>query len=51
MSINSTRRSLYRVARILGDVQAAKSGSPKKVAKRAANKVIGRKVVRRVWFR
>lgn len=43
------RRKLYRLARLLGDAQAIKSGKPKRVAKRAANKLIGRKLVRRLW--
>lgn len=51
MTINQLRRALYRGARVLGDVQAVKSGSPKRIAKRGANKLIGRKVVRKMWLR
>ena len=43
------RRLMYRLAARFGDFEAVTSGSPKRVARRAANKVIGRKVVRRLW--
>jgi len=39
MSINRTRGSLYRLARILGDVQAVKKG---RVGKRLGRRVVGR---------
>lgn len=42
MSIHKTRGLLYRIARLLGDVQAISSGNPQKVAKRAARRVTGR---------
>ncbi len=47
----STRSQLYRAARLLGDYNALKSGNPKRIAKRGANKVLGRRVVRRMWLR
>lgn len=47
----SVRRTLYRLASLLGDVQAVTSGNPKRVGKRLVNKMIGRKVVRRLWWR
>lgn len=47
----NTRSNLYRAARLMGDVQAVASGSPKRIAKRAANKGIGRTVVRRMWLK
>jgi len=49
--LGKLRRSLYRGARVLGDVNALASGRPTRIVKRAANKVIGRKVVRRLFFR
>lgn len=46
MSISKFRGYLYDLAKVLGDVQAVKSGDPKKIAKRvgrrAAGKVTGR---------
>jgi hypothetical protein len=45
------RRSLYRAARLTGDVQALASGDPHKVVRRAGNKLLGRTVVRRMWLR
>ena len=44
------RSFLYFLARLLGDLSALFSGSPKRIAKRAANKVIGRNIVRRLWL-
>ncbi|MEC2237982.1 hypothetical protein HUS59_16845 [Bacillus velezensis] len=39
MNINKTRGLLYKIARILGDVQAAKKGTlGKRIARRAAGK-------------
>lgn len=46
-----TRSWLYQLARLLGDVNAVASGDPKRIGKRFANKIIGRKVVSRMWFR
>jgi hypothetical protein len=43
------RRWLYRMARLLGDVQAVASGSPKRIARRIANKWIGRNIAKRLW--
>lgn len=52
MSVSRVRGSLYRVARLLGDYQAIRSGSPRKIerriARRAVGKVIGRKIMRRI---
>lgn len=48
--VSRTRRKLYRWARILGDVEALASGNPKRIAKRAINKGIGRKLIRRLWL-
>ena len=42
MTLRKLRRSLYRDARILGDVEAVASGNPGKMAKR----VVRRKVYR-----
>lgn len=44
------RSFLYLLARLLGDIQAIFSGNPKRIARRFGNKVIGQKVVRRLWL-
>ena len=49
--LSKLRRGLYRGARLLGDVSALTSGRPGEVARRAVNKVIGRRIVRRLFFR
>jgi hypothetical protein len=35
-------RTLYRLARLLNDVRILSSGNPKRIARRARNKVVGR---------
>ena len=42
VTINKTRGVLYKVARILGDISAISSGSPKKVAKRGGRRAAGK---------
>jgi ubiquinone biosynthesis protein UbiJ len=42
MSIHKTRGSLYKLARLLGDVQADSSGSPQKMTKRVGRRVTSR---------
>ena len=42
------RAFLYALARFLGDVRAIQRG---RILPRVANKVIGRKIVSKVWFR
>ena len=46
MSITSW---LYRLARHANDFKTVASGEPKKIARRAKNKAIGRTIVRKVW--
>ncbi|HKN66727.1 MAG TPA: hypothetical protein VJW73_10640 [Gemmatimonadaceae bacterium] len=38
----SLRDNLYRSARVLGDLQAVSSGNPKRIGRRAKNKLVGR---------
>jgi len=40
---------LYRLARLANDVQKLSTGDPKRIARRAKNKVIGRKLIRKIW--
>lgn len=40
---------LYRLARLANDLEKLSSGDPKKIARRAKNKYIGRKLVRKTW--
>jgi len=39
MSVTSTRSLLYRIARLLGDYQAVRSG---RIGKRVARRIVGR---------
>lgn len=40
---------LYKLARMLNDIMVLLSGKPKRAVRRAKNKLIGRKLLRRVW--
>jgi hypothetical protein len=53
MTIRKPRRSLYRDARILGDVEAVASGKPSKVAKRVVRRRVYRAegTITRRWLR
>lgn len=48
MSLVST---LYKVARIANDFKKLSSGNPKRITKRAANKIIGRKIARYIFLK
>ncbi|MEW6624172.1 MAG: hypothetical protein AB1420_13755 [Bacillota bacterium] len=52
MTINKTRGILYKVARVLGDISAISSGSPKKMAKRVGRRTAGKatgKALRKIF--
>ncbi|GAJ05514.1 unnamed protein product, partial [marine sediment metagenome] len=40
---------LYKLARGLNDIQKVSTGDPKKITRRIKNKVIGKKLVRKIW--
>lgn len=42
MSINKTRGLLYKLAKLLGDISALKSGKPGKVTKRVTRRIAGK---------
>jgi len=49
MKMTKTVSFLYKLARIANDVKVITSGDPKKVARRIKNKIIGRKLIRKIW--
>jgi len=40
---------LYKLARKANDVKVITSGKPGKIARRVKNKIIGRKLIRKIW--
>jgi hypothetical protein len=44
-------RSAYRFARVLNDLQTLFSGNPRRIARRAKNKVVGRTLGRTGFWR
>ena len=53
-SVGKTRGILYRIARLLGWVQMVEDvakGRPDQAGQRLFNKLWGRKVVRRMWWK
>ena len=40
---------LYKLARMANDAEKLASGDPKRIARRAKNKYVGRKLVKKVW--
>ncbi|MGF7186524.1 hypothetical protein GGQ84_002641 [Desulfitispora alkaliphila] len=42
MSFGKTRGFLYKLAKLLGDISAISSGNPKKIAKRAGRRTVGK---------
>lgn len=42
LTISKIRGALYDTAKVLGDIQAVKSGDPKKIANRIGRRVVGK---------
>ncbi|MBA7571487.1 hypothetical protein ES708_13250 [subsurface metagenome] len=40
---------LYRLARLANDAEKVRSGNMKKIARRVKNKIIGRKIIKKIW--
>ncbi len=49
--MSSIVRILYKAARAANDVSKVSSGKPSKVAKRAANKAVGRSLLSKLFFK
>jgi len=47
--LNKLVSFLYKAARLANDINKIKSGDTKKIARRIKNKVIGRKLIRKIW--
>ena len=47
--MNKLVSSLYKLARVANDVSKVASGNPKKIARRVKNKIIGRKIIKKIW--
>ena len=41
--------SLFKLARIANDVSKVASGDPKKIIRKVKNKIIGRKLIKKIW--
>lgn len=44
-------RSVYRLSRFLNDMETLMSGNPRRIARRAKNKVVGRALARAGFWR
>lgn len=49
--MRSLVRFLYSLTRLLNDFSVIVSGNPGRMARRVVNKIIGRRIVRRLWWR
>jgi len=47
--MSKTVSFLYKLARTANDIEKLSSGDPKRIARRAKNKYIGRKFIRKAW--
>ncbi len=44
-------KTMYKAARKANDVEKITSGSPSRIAKRAVNKILGRKLLSKLFWR
>ncbi len=49
--MGSIVRLLYKAARTANDVSKVSSGKPSRIAKRAANKAVGRSLISKLFFK
>jgi len=40
---------LYKLARLVNDIEKFTSGDPKKIVRRVKNKYMGRKIAKKLW--
>jgi len=40
---------LYNLARVANDVEKIKSGDPGNITRRVKNKILGRKIIKKIW--
>ena len=49
--MSSIVRLIYKAARTANDVSKVSSGKPSRIAKRAANKAVGRSLISKLFFK
>lgn len=47
--MNKLVSSLCKMARVANDISKLASGDPKKIVRRVKNKILGRKLIRKIW--
>jgi len=40
---------LFKLARVVNEIPKVASGDPKKIIRRVKNKIIGRKLIKKIW--
>jgi len=49
MKLNKMISSLFNLARKLTDIRTLASGDPGRITRRIKNKILGRRIVRKIW--